>query len=120
MPARGFSKDREAGWRLPVAAATMGPPAIAPEENAEGRGAGDAPRADLLSAQPRVFIPHPIDAAGIERLASSFVIDMPTDDVSARRRGFASADAAIVRNLPVDAAILADAPRLKVLAKHGA
>ena len=39
---------------------------------------------------------------------------------AARQRGFAAADAAIIRNLPVDASVLAGAARPKVIAKHGA
>jgi D-3-phosphoglycerate dehydrogenase len=97
----------------------MGTAATVAEGNDQDRAEGEATRANPLLAQPRVFIPDPIDTAGIERLAPDFVVDMPADG-PARRRGFARADAAIVRNSPVDVSILADAPRLKVLAKHGA
>ena len=68
----------------------------------------------------RVFIPDPIHADGVERLSRDFVVDTPAKDAPARQRGFAAADAAIIRNLPVDASVLAGAARLKVIAKHGA
>jgi D-3-phosphoglycerate dehydrogenase len=70
--------------------------------------------------RPRVFIPDPIHRDGVERLAGHFIVEMPATDAEARRRGFASADAAIVRNLPVGADVLDAASRLKVIAKHGA
>jgi D-3-phosphoglycerate dehydrogenase len=70
--------------------------------------------------RPRVFIPDPIHGDGVERLSRGFVVDTPAKDATGRRRGFAAADAAIIRNLPVDASVIAAATRLKVIAKHGA
>jgi D-3-phosphoglycerate dehydrogenase len=78
---------------------------------------GDRQAAD----RPRVFIPDPIHADGVARLAGHFVVDRPPPgDDAARYRGFAAADAAVVRNISVDRAVLDAAPRLKVIAKHGA
>ena len=70
--------------------------------------------------RPRVFIPDPIHGDGVERLSRDCVVDTPATDAAARRCGFAAADAAIIRNLQVDASVLAGATRLKVIAKHGA
>ncbi len=69
----------------------------------------------------RVFIPDPIHSDGVERLREHFVVAAPAaGDDSTRRHGIAEADAVIVRNIPVDAELLAAAPRLKVISKHGA
>ena len=70
---------------------------------------------------PRVFIPHPIHADGIARLEPQFEVEAPaaqSDEMT--RRSFADADAVIVRNIGVDAALMDCCPRLKVIAKHGA
>jgi D-3-phosphoglycerate dehydrogenase / 2-oxoglutarate reductase len=73
------------------------------------------------AARPRVFIPDPIHADGIARLAEHFVVAEPLPgDAAAHRHGFAEADATIVRNITVDKTVLDAAPRLKVIAKHGA
>ena len=70
---------------------------------------------------PRVFIPDPIHADGIARLGAHFTVDAPdSKDDATRRQCFASADAVIVRNLGIDAALMDNSPRLKVIAKHGA
>ena len=72
-------------------------------------------------ARPRVFIPDPIHVDGVARLAERFVVDQPSaGDGDARHRRFAEADAVIVRNIAVDRTVLDAAPRLKVIAKHGA
>jgi D-3-phosphoglycerate dehydrogenase len=69
----------------------------------------------------RVFIPDPIHADGVVRLAEHFVVcQPPAGDAAARYDGFAEADAAIVRNIAVDRRVIDAAPRLKVIAKHGA
>jgi D-3-phosphoglycerate dehydrogenase len=80
------------------------------------------PRTDgPAAAKLRVFIPDPIHTDGVARLAERFIVDQPSaGDSDARRRGFAEADAIIVRNIAVDRAVLDAAPRLKVIAKHGA
>jgi D-3-phosphoglycerate dehydrogenase len=68
-----------------------------------------------------VFIPDPIHADGVHRLSPGFDVDMPTaSDAATRGAAFAIADAVIVRNLALDEAVLGAAPRLKVVAKHGA
>src|SRR6185295_9229533 len=59
-------------------------------------------------------------ADGVERLSCDYVVDTPATDAAARQHGFAAADAAIIRNLPIDTSVLAGASRLKVIAKHGA
>ena len=72
-------------------------------------------------SKPRVFIPHPIHADGIARLGEGFAVDAPeTESEAGFVRSFAEADALIVRNLKVDAERMDGAPRLKVIAKHGA
>jgi len=71
--------------------------------------------------RPRVYIPDAIHADGLARLGGAFEIDAPAArDDAATARSFAAADAVIVRNLGIDAARLDAAPRLKVIAKHGA
>ncbi len=70
---------------------------------------------------PRVFIPHPIHPDGVVRLTPGFEVEAPgkqSDEES--RRSFAVADAVIVRNVAIDAALMDCCPRLKVIAKHGA
>jgi D-3-phosphoglycerate dehydrogenase len=70
---------------------------------------------------PRVLIPHPIHADGPARLAGRFAVEAPaTFDEAGTRAAFAAADAVIVRNLGIDAALMDAAPRLRVIAKHGA
>ncbi len=70
---------------------------------------------------PRVFIPDPIHGNGVDRLGAGFIIDAPTgQDAAGRRKSFAAADAVIVRNIGIDAAVMDAAPRLRVIAKHGA
>ncbi|MBN8994252.1 MAG: hydroxyacid dehydrogenase [Rhizobiales bacterium] len=70
---------------------------------------------------PRILIPHPIHQDGIDRLAGHFTVDAPAKFDDARKReSFAAADAVIVRNLGVDAALVDASPRLRVIAKHGA
>ena len=72
-------------------------------------------------SKPRVFVPDPIHADGLARLASLFTVEAPKgQDAAARRRSFAEADAVVVRNAPMPAELLAGCPRLKVIAKHGA
>ncbi len=72
-------------------------------------------------SRPRVFIPDPIHADGVARLDAHFEIDGPSgDDESDRRRRFAKADAVIIRNRGIDAALMDASPRLRVIAKHGA
>jgi len=72
-------------------------------------------------SRPRVFIPDPIHEDGVRRLSECLVVDMPAaSDEATRRRGFAEADATIVRNIAVDRPVLDTAHRLKVIAKHGA
>jgi D-3-phosphoglycerate dehydrogenase len=109
MPARASSRGRHAR-RVSAKA-----------DRADQDAAGQT-RADERSvARQRVFIPDPIHADGVARLAQRFVVDQPpVGDSDARHRGFAEADAVIVRNIAVDRAVLAAAPRLKVIAKHGA
>ena len=69
----------------------------------------------------RVFIPDPVHADGIARLAPLFEVDAPShQDDADRRKSFAAADAVIVRNLRIDAALMDACPKLKVIAKHGA
>ena len=70
---------------------------------------------------PRVFIPDPIHADGVTLLRGQFVVDAPaSQDTAARRLAFAAADAVVVRNVAIDAALMDACPRLKVIAKHGA
>lgn len=70
---------------------------------------------------PRVFIPHPIDIAGVDRLQQHFVVDAPlVHDEGACQKLFAGADAVIVRNMPIDARLMDTSPRLRVISKHGA
>jgi D-3-phosphoglycerate dehydrogenase len=70
---------------------------------------------------PRILIPHPIHEDGLARLAGRFTIDAPAKfDEAGRRAAFADADAVIVRNLGIDAATMDAAPKLRVIAKHGA
>jgi D-3-phosphoglycerate dehydrogenase len=70
---------------------------------------------------PRVFVPHPIHADGLARLAEHFVVDAPLrQDGAAQRRSFAMADAVVVRNIGIDAELIDSLPRLRVIAKHGA
>jgi D-3-phosphoglycerate dehydrogenase len=72
-------------------------------------------------ALPRVLIPHPIHADGLARLAGRFTVDAPARfDEAGKRAAFADADAVIVRNLGIDAALMDASPRLRVIAKHGA
>src|SRR4051812_20109415 len=72
-------------------------------------------------SRPRVFIPHPIHADGIARLEAQFEVSAPAaQSEEMTRRSFAAADAVIVRNIGVDAALMDCCPRLKVIAKHGA
>jgi D-3-phosphoglycerate dehydrogenase len=74
-----------------------------------------------LISLPRVFIPDPIPD-GVARLSKPCVADAPVDaqDAAACRLSFSKADAVIVRNLPIDAALIEACPKLKVIAKHGA
>ena len=70
---------------------------------------------------PRVLIPHPIHADGIARLDGRFEVEAPlgaSDETL--RRSFIDSDAAIVRNISVDAKLMDACPRLRVIAKHGA
>ncbi len=70
---------------------------------------------------PRVFVPHPIHADGLARLAQHFVVDAPLhQDEDERQRSFAMADAVVVRNIAIDAGLIDALPRLRVIAKHGA
>jgi D-3-phosphoglycerate dehydrogenase len=70
---------------------------------------------------PRILIPHPIHADGLARLSGHFEIDAPAKfDEAGKRAAFAAADAVIVRNLGIDAALMDAAPKLRVIAKHGA
>jgi len=70
---------------------------------------------------PRVFVPHPIHADGLARLDGKFVVEAPQKQgAEALRRSFEAADAVIVRNIGVDAPLMANCGRLKVIAKHGA
>ena len=70
---------------------------------------------------PRILIPHPIHADGLARLAGRFTIDAPAKfDEARKREAFAAADAVIVRNIGIDGALMDAAPRLRVIAKHGA
>jgi D-3-phosphoglycerate dehydrogenase len=88
---------------------------------ADQKAAGQALAGQHSLARPRVFIPDPIHVDGVARLAERFVVDQPSaGDSDARYRGFAKADAIIVRNIAVDRMVLDAAPRLKVIAKHGA
>ena len=69
----------------------------------------------------RVFIPHPIHADGIARLAAHFVVDAPLKhDDDACLKSFADADAVVVRNIGIGAKLMDRSPRLRVIAKHGA
>lgn len=70
---------------------------------------------------PRVFVPHPIHADGLAKLAEHFTVDAQLhQDEDAQRRSFAMADALVVRNIGIDAALIDTLPRLRVIAKHGA
>lgn len=70
---------------------------------------------------PRAFIPHPIHADGITLLAKHFIVDAPASQgEEAREKCFTNAEAVIVRNIGVDARLMDAAPRLRVIAKHGA
>lgn len=70
---------------------------------------------------PRILIPHPIHGDGLARLAGRFTIDAPAKfDEAKKREAFAAADAVIVRNLGIDAALMDASPKLRVIAKHGA
>jgi D-3-phosphoglycerate dehydrogenase len=70
---------------------------------------------------PRVFIPHPIHADGIARLAPQCEVEVPAKQRDLMmHRSFTQADAVIVRNIGIDAALMDRCPRLKVIAKHGA
>jgi D-3-phosphoglycerate dehydrogenase / 2-oxoglutarate reductase len=70
---------------------------------------------------PLAFIPHPIHADGIALLGKHFIVDAPASQPDeARQKSFANADAVIVRNVGVDAQLMDAAPRLRVIAKHGA
>jgi D-3-phosphoglycerate dehydrogenase len=74
-----------------------------------------------VTTLPRVFIPHPIHPDGVARLQSQFTVDAPAkEDEAAFAASFADADAILVRNLRIDAARMDAAPKLKVIAKHGA
>ncbi len=69
----------------------------------------------------RVFIPDPIHEDGIARLREHFLVDSVSGrDADSRRRAFAEADAIIVRNIKIDAALIDAAPKLKAISKHGA
>jgi D-3-phosphoglycerate dehydrogenase / 2-oxoglutarate reductase len=69
----------------------------------------------------RVFVPHPIHADGLARLAEHFVVDAPVcQDTDEQLQSFAVADAVVVRNLGMDADLIDASPRLRVIAKHGA
>jgi D-3-phosphoglycerate dehydrogenase len=71
--------------------------------------------------RPRVFIPDPIHANGIARLGDAFEVDAPSSqDDAGRLQSLAAADAVVVRNLKIDAALIDASPKLKVIAKHGA
>ncbi len=70
---------------------------------------------------PRVFVPHPIHADGLARLAEHFVVDAPlSQDEDEQWLSFSMADAVVVRNIGIDAELIAALPRLRVIAKHGA
>jgi D-3-phosphoglycerate dehydrogenase len=68
----------------------------------------------------RVLIPDPIHGDGVALLREHFIVDVGEGGDSKRRDAFGAADAVIVRNLPLDAPLIAAAPRLKVISKHGA
>ncbi len=74
-----------------------------------------------MTSAPRVFVPHPIHADGLAKLAEHFAVDAPLhQDEDAQRRSFTMADALVVRNIEIDAALIEALPRLRVIAKHGA
>lgn len=79
----------------------------------------------MAAAPPTVLVSSPIHPAGIERLREAVeVIEQhhlyERTDVDALAAALARADAVIVRSLPVTEALLAGAPRLRIVAKHGA
>lgn len=79
----------------------------------------------VTAPRPTVLVSSPIHPAGLERLRESVdVIEQhhlyEHTDAGALAAALARADAVIVRSLPVTDALLADAPRLRIVAKHGA
>ena len=69
----------------------------------------------------QVLIPDPIHPDGVTRLRERFVVDTDSGgDADALHAAFAAADAVVVRNLAIPAQLLKAAPKLKVIAKHGA
>ncbi len=79
----------------------------------------------MTGARPTVLVSSPIHPAGLERLRESVdVLERhhlyENTDVAALSAALARADALIVRSLPVTESLLVDAPRLRIVAKHGA
>jgi D-3-phosphoglycerate dehydrogenase len=70
---------------------------------------------------PLIVVPDAIEAVGIDLLKTLFDVDVCTDlPVAEQRERAKRADGIIVRSFKVDAALIADAPRLKIVSKHGA
>ncbi len=71
--------------------------------------------------RPTIVVADPIHAAGLERLRASYeVAFLPGMDAAAdRAQAIAAADAIVVRVFKIDEALLGNAPRLKLVAKHG-
>lgn len=70
---------------------------------------------------PLIVIPDLIESVGIDLLKTRFDVEMCAHLPVAEQRELAKrADGIIVRSFKVDAALMADAPRLKIVSKHGA
>ncbi|GAB2962904.1 hydroxyacid dehydrogenase [Amycolatopsis acidiphila] len=69
----------------------------------------------------RVLVPQAVDEAGIAALtdAGLDVVQPPNADIETVRRVVRDCDAVLLRTVVLDAAVLAGAPRLKVIARHG-
>ncbi len=67
--------------------------------------------------KPIVFLPEPIDSAGVDLLRSE--CDILTPNGPDDRAGLYQADAVVIRLFTVSAQDMEQAPHLKVIAKHG-
>ena len=73
------------------------------------------------SAKPRVVIADPIHEDGVRMLAERFdVLAFKPSERQACTAAVREADAVVVRTFVVDAPLMAQAPRLRAICKHGA
>ena len=71
--------------------------------------------------RPVVVLSEPIHEAGLAVLrAAAEVLVLQQSTPAILRRAIADADAVIVRLSPLDAEMMAGAPRLRVIGRHGA